>query len=194
MLVVKQCVLHDSRITAAIVVIGCPDYFNLMLDRARLSNIRIRTHSSHSGEGILNSEDFPPGLVEAVEKYDPAALLVGPLWTRNDTDYYEKPSTLELETLMPKMKSLLQGKRILNLSGEADKVVPYRCTHPFMCWLREATSPDGWFSDGGLMVEDIVYEGVGHEMTSKMADEVVRFVGEGLGDTAIEVSRRESKI
>lgn len=173
-----HCLLHDPRITAAIIVIGCPDYVNLMSDRARLSKLPTWTNSSPRGSQFLGSKDFPPGLVEAVATWDPAGLLMG---TARGEPGRKEISTFSKDAvarLMPTMKSCLQGKRILNLAGGADKLVPYRCAEPFLAWLKTAIAKDGWFRDGGVQLEDIVFEGVGHEMSQGMVEEVLRFLQE----------------
>lgn len=186
--------MHDPRITTGIVVIGCPDYVDLMTDRARLSRLDTWTRSSPHGADFLGSEDFPKGLIEAVEKYDPAGLLLGEVASRNDGVFDRNPTSNEKTRLMPLMKSSLQGKRILNMAGGADKLVPYKCSESFMRWLKNATSPSGWFSDGDVVLEDIVFDGVGHEMSPAMVKEVHRFVLDTLDQSLSEAHNRVSKI
>ena len=78
--------------------------------------------------------------------------------------------------LIPIMRSALLGKRILALSGGADKLVPYKCGEPFLGWLKHAIAPGGWFQDGDLVLEDIVVDGVGHDMSPEMLKEALRFI------------------
>ncbi|CAF9932269.1 MAG: hypothetical protein ALECFALPRED_005253 [Alectoria fallacina] len=189
-----HCIMHDSRITTAVVIIGCPDYVRLMSDRARLSKLATWTKSNPPGSSFLGSTDFPKGLVEAVEKYDPAGLLLGEVAFRNDDVYDRFPTVLEQKRLLPLMKESLQGKRILNMAGGADKLVPYKCGEPFFRWLKKATASDGWFNKGGLVFEDIVFDGVSHEMSPEMVKEAHRFVMEALEQTATESAGRGSKI
>ena len=151
-----------------------------MSDRARLSKRKTWKESDPPGATFLGSADFPNGLVEAVEKYDPAGLLLGEVSAKSNENYESEPSDKEKMRLMPLMKSTLQGKRILNLSGSADKLVPYKCGEPFIKWLKKAAGPDGWFSDGRLILEDIVFDGVGHEMSPGMLTEALRFVTQTL--------------
>lgn len=189
-----HCVMHDPRISSAIVIIGCPDYISLMSDRARLSKLDSWTKSSVPGSEFLGSKDFPIGLIGAVEKYDPAGLLLGDIAVRSDDTYSRHPTDQEKKRLLPLMKSSLQGKRILNLAGGNDKLVPYKCSEPFLQWLTNATGPKGWFRDGNLVLEDIVLDGVGHEMSPGMVTEVHRFVTEALEPSAAEPAGRDSKI
>lgn len=184
-----QCLLHDPRIMTAVIVIGCPDYARLMSDRARLSKLQTWTNSVPPGSQFLGSKDFPKGLVEAIEKWDPAGLLIGELDTVAGDDDLHEPSAEEKRRLTPLMKSCLQGKRILNLAGGADRLVPYKCAEPFLTWLKKAIAKDGWFKDSGVLLEDIVFEGVGHEMSEGMVKEVVRFVGDTL--TPVDFDRGE---
>ena len=163
-----------------------------MSDRARLSKLDTWTKSSPPGSSFLGSKDFPPGLVEAVKIHDPAAIFLGKLQTPSDNDM-GVTSKCEEKSLST-MKSLLQGKRILNLSGGADKLVPYKCAEPFMRWLEKANVANGQRSEWEMVFEDIIFEGVGHELTSSMVTEVVRFVTESLEISAIDASVRQSKI
>lgn len=189
-----HCVIHDPRIRTAIVIIGCPDYARLMTDRARLSKLESWTKSSPPGSRFLGSKDFPDSLIEAVEKYDPAGLLLGEVQSRRDEVYSRDPTYQEKEWLVPLMKSTLQGKRILNLAGGADKLVPYKCSEPFLSWLKEARAPNGWFGEGKLVLEDIVFDGVGHEMSPDMVKEMHRFVLETLEQPPMGPAGENSKM
>ena len=191
---VWHCLLQEPRITSGVIVIGCPDYVHVMSDRARLSKLKTWTDSSPPGSQFLGSKDFPRGLVEAVEKYDPAGLLLGKVADRTEKTYSQEPSEEEKKRLIPLMKSTLQGKRILNLAGGADKLVPYKCGEPFLQWLKKGIAKDGWFSDGNIFLEDIVFDGVGHELSSGMVKEVIRFIGETFEKTEAAVNGRPSKI
>lgn len=194
-----HCLLHDPRITTAIIIIGCPDYIHLMSDRARLSKLPTWTQSHPPGSSFLGSTDFPTALISAVEKYDPAGLLLGgDVKSRSSDIYNHTPTPLERRALIPLLKTHLQNKRILNLAGGSDKLVPYKCSEPFLRWLKAATSPiSGWFKDGNVVLEDIVFEGVGHEMSAGMVKEVHRFVCQTLelGQSSRPVlGRKSSKI
>ncbi|MCJ1341536.1 hypothetical protein MMC09_006832 [Bachmanniomyces sp. S44760] len=180
-----HCILHDPSIVAAVVIIGCPDYVSLMSDRARLSKLQTWTRDGPPGSRFVGSKDFPKGLVEVVERYDPAGLLLGDVHSRNEDTYRQRPSEHVLNRLLPLMRNTLQNKRILNLSGGADKLVPYKCGEQFIAWLKRAIGPGGWFADGGVVLEDVIFEGVGHAMSPDMAKEAIRFIRETLeaGDT-----------
>lgn len=191
---VWHCLLQEPRITSGVVIIGCPDYIRVMSDRAGLSKLRTWTDSSPPGSEFLGSKDFPRGLVEAVEKYDPAGLLLGKVTARTEGTYTREPTEEEKTRLIPLMKNTLQGKRILNLAGGADKLVPYKAGEPFLQWLKRAVSKDGWFRDGGIILEDIVFDGVGHEMSPGMVKEVVRFIGETFDKTEAAANGRPSKM
>ena len=189
-----HCIMHDPRITSAIVIIGCPDYVRLMTDRARLSKLATWMKSSPPGHEFLGSEDFPNGLLEAVEKNDPAGLLLGELRVRDDGVYSRGPTDAELKRLIPAMKSSLQGKRVLNMSGGADKLVPYKCGAPFLKWLKNAIAPNGWFSEGNFLLEDIVFDGVGHDMSPGMVKEIHRFVVDVMERTSTQTDGRSSRM
>jgi len=189
-----HCITHDPRIITAIIIIGCPDYIRLMTDRARLSKLDSWTKSSPPGSQFLGSRGFPKGLIEAVEKYDPAGLLLGEITSRRDEVSTHAPTDLEKKRLMPLMKSSLYGKRILNMAGGADKLVPYKCSEPFLSWLKDATAPNGWLGGGNVVLEDIVFDGVGHEMSPGMVNQVHRFVIDTLEQPSMEPTGRDSKM
>jgi pimeloyl-ACP methyl ester carboxylesterase len=194
-----HCLLHDPRITSAVICIGCPDYTRLMSDRARLSKLPTYTQSKPPGHTFVGSSDFPQGLVEVVRRYDPAGLFWSELKSaRPGQEHLHEVSDEDKVGLAPLMARTLGNKRILNLSGGADKLVPYRCGEPFLSWLKEAIGKGGWFEHGGVVFEDILFDGVGHEVPHAMVKELVRFVGESLeGEaemTAGKTGSRESRM
>ncbi|EXJ85776.1 hypothetical protein A1O1_06144 [Capronia coronata CBS 617.96] len=177
-----HCLMHDSRFSAAVVTIGCPDYARLMSDRARLS--KRKAWLDTQGKEFFGSADFPPSLVEAVQRYDPAGLL----WSsRNGLQRQPGQELLddevtaeEKERLRPLMARCFANKRILNLAGGSDKLVSYAHSKPFLDWLKKSIGPGGWFEGAGLYLEDIVYPGVGHDVPPAMVTAMVKFVNETL--------------
>jgi pimeloyl-ACP methyl ester carboxylesterase len=197
-----SCLLHEPRISAGVVIIGCPDYLNLMADRARLSKLPSWTKTNPPGAEILGSEAFPSSFVDTVKQYDPAGLILGYMDTgarslQRDGPLLE-PTEQQKQELRPLLTRLLAGKRILNLSGGIDKLVPYHRGEAFLGWFKSAVGSNGWFADGGVTFEDIIDQSAGHEATAKMVDEAVRFISETLAMSADKTGRRgsvpESKI
>ena len=196
--------MHDSRFSTAVVTIGCPDYTRLMTDRAKLSKRKTWTSSSPPGRDFLGSADFPPSLVEAVKRADPAGLLwslPGLNWHRDQEHLHTSLTEEERQILQPVMTRCFGNKRILNLSGGADKLVPYAHSKPFVDWLKTVSRKGGWFEGSGLVVEDIVFDSVGHDVPSPMVDEMVRLLRESLEDEKADgmedggaAARRGSKI
>ena len=189
-----HCLLQDARITAGVVVIGCPDYTRLMSQRAK--NAKLDSWISSDGRDFVGSKDYPKALVDAVGKYDPAGLILGEL---DAVDGGEKrphePSEAEQKRIKPILRDTLGGKRILCLSGGADKLVPYRQSEPFLNWLKSAIKRDGWAGDLGIVLEDIVDEEAGHAYSPKMQHEAVRFIVETLaGEGGLRTGSRSSKI
>ncbi|KAF5861022.1 hypothetical protein ETB97_000776 [Aspergillus alliaceus] len=180
-----SCILHEPRVSAGVVIIGCPDYVNLMTDRAKLSKLPAWTSSDPQGSQFLGSEAFPASLLDTVRKYDPASLFLShtdmeanAAPQRNGS--LREPSEKEKAALRPLLTRCLAGKKILNLSGGLDKLVPYHRGEAFLTWLKQAISPSGWFSDGAVTFEDVIDEGAAHEVTPKMVDEAVRFISDVL--------------
>ncbi|KAI1763804.1 hypothetical protein GGR53DRAFT_466939 [Hypoxylon sp. FL1150] len=163
-----QLLFAEPRVTAGIMVIGCPDYMSLLMDRARLSNLETFT-AQDNGASFVGSTDFPEALINTCKKYDPKGILFG-------TGSISSPpiSTAHQERLRPLLDSRIAGKRFQVLSGGADKLVPYRASESFLNFFKESMAT--WYKDGGVYVEDNVYPGVGHTMNTAMRNDAVRFV------------------
>ncbi|OTA70028.1 hypothetical protein K449DRAFT_404427 [Hypoxylon sp. EC38] len=162
-----QLLFTDPRVTAGVIVIGCPDYPNLLKDRARLS--KLQTYVQSEGTSFLGSKDFPEALVNACNKYDPRSILFG----NGEQDRLSNFAS-DSERLRPLLSSRISGKRFQVLSGGADKLVPYKASEPFMQFLK--TAAQNWQIDGGIYVEDNVYPGVGHQFNAEMRNDAVRFI------------------
>ncbi|KAI9755280.1 MAG: Vesicle trafficking between the ER and Golgi [Chaenotheca gracillima] len=198
-----HCLLHNPTVTSAIIIIGCPDYVRLMTDRAAKSKLPSYTSSNPPGSAFLGSKDFPNALLDVVKTSDPAALLMEPFVSHSKfVGPPDEPPLPKLGKYAPritdKMITHLTNKRILNLAGGADKLVPYNeASWPFLQFLKDAIVPDlgpvghgcpprlaamGYFEGGGIVLKDIVYEGVGHEMTPEMVKETQQFVVKALAE------------
>ncbi|KAI9658247.1 MAG: hypothetical protein M1821_002380 [Bathelium mastoideum] len=189
-----HCITSDVRFSAAVIVVGCPDYLSLMGDRARKSKLETWTSSDPPGSQFFGSPDFPQALLDTVELYDPASLLISVL-DKNDEDRLANLSDSEKERLKPILKDRLSGKRILNMAGKSDKLVPYACGEPFLKFLKDAIKPGSWFSDQGTQLEDIVYDGVGHEFTPAMKQRAIDFISGVLASEQHEsIATKTSKI
>jgi hypothetical protein len=153
----------------------------MMSDRARLSN-----RAAH-GPDFLGSKDFPKALIESTQQIDPKALLFG------TADIIQSPDQTEAHRLRPLLDRMIKNKRVLVCSGADDKLVPYRCSEPFLKFLKIAAGEKGeggWYRDGNVYVEDIVYSGAGHEFTDAMKADSIKFVS----DTLAGGSGKTSKI
>lgn len=145
----------------------------MMRDRARLS--KLSTYTFDAGASFIGSKDFPPALIETCKKLDPKAILFG-------TEAVPPPGTTteaEQKRLRAVLDDKIRGKRILVCSGGDDKLVPYKCSKPFLDWFKDAVGT--WYADGGVVVEDNVYPGVGHAFSPEMVKDAVRFVVDVVG-------------
>jgi len=160
-----HCLLGDPRITAGVVGIGCPDYTRLLTDRARLSKRKTYMETTPPGSAFLGSPDFPQALQDAIAQYDPAGLLLPGMFNPlgNDT----LPDQEQLSRMKALMKERLQGKRILNLSGQADKLVPYSAGEPFYKIFKQVLAEDPSLD---ITFDDVLFEGVEHAFPKPMAD------------------------
>lgn len=189
-----QILLSEPRVKAGIVIIGCPDYVRLMTDRAIRAPLASCMNSNPPGRDFLGSKDFPKSLIEAVEKYDPAGILLGELDTVTGEDHLDPPSDSEKQRLREIMGERLAGKKILCLSGAKDRLVPYAQGEPFLTWLKKALDKrDGWFNDHDTELEDIVDPHGRHEFSAPMMREAERWLCDLLAGEKTK-SGRESKL
>jgi predicted esterase len=140
-----------------------------MTDRARLSKRPSYTTTSPPGRTFLGSPDFPPSLIAAVQAHDPVGILFG---TRPIASPTNQSETARLRQVLD---ATLRGKHVLKCSGGSDKLVPYAAAKPFMDFLTEATRPGGWW-EGGVSIDDRIYEGVAHEFTGEMVEDSVNWL------------------
>ncbi|KAK3678882.1 hypothetical protein LTR78_001335 [Recurvomyces mirabilis] len=189
-----QLLLGDPRITAGLVVIGCPDYVRLMTDRAIRSKLPSCVSSDPPGKDFLGSSDFPPSLLAAIDERDPAGILLGELDTVTADDHLHPPSRAEQERLRAILLQRLAGKKILALGGGQDRLVPPACGEPLLNWLRQAICPqNGWAGNLGIEVDVIIDQKARHEFSKKMRIEAERWFCELLaGESAIV--KRDSKL
>jgi pimeloyl-ACP methyl ester carboxylesterase len=163
-----HCLLSDPRITAGVVGIGCPDYTRLMTDRARLSKRESYTQSKPPGAEFLGSSDFPQALQDAIAQYDPAGLLLPRYFNPTGAD-----GDVDLERFKKLVRERLQGKRILNLSGGADKLVPHAAGEPFLKVFKQVLDADKSLDVG---FEDVLFDGVGHAFPKDMLDKATEWI------------------
>ncbi|KAK2789178.1 hypothetical protein FQN53_002403 [Emmonsiellopsis sp. PD_33] len=183
--------LHEPRITAAISVIGCADYTRLMADRARRKGRASYSQAGEDGSGFVGSSDFPPALVETVDRWDPAGVLLRPLREKKGLNGYSSLRDVEgcegeLGELLDKH---LRGKTILILGGEEDELVPSAMSAPLIRYLKDASGETGWWRDRGVEVAEQSYAGVGHAFSEQMVERAVGFVCEQVsrGDLSISL-------
>jgi hypothetical protein len=148
----------------------------VMTDRARLS--KLETYTKSSGADFLGSKDFPNALVASILKSDPRGVLFG------TSHHHPNPKKLNPPRLREILDAKIKGKKLLVCSGGADKLVPYHCAEPFMQFLKNATS--GWYEDGNVYVEDIVYPGVGHAYSEGMVKDTTRFFSDILAGSSLK--------
>lgn len=180
-----HCLLSDPRITAGVVGIGCPDYTRLMADRARLSKLATYTSTTPPGAAFLGSPDFPPALQAAVAQYDPAGLLLPNHFNPTGQDPPVDQASLDRFKLVARER--LHGKRILNLSGKEDKLVPYAAGEPFLNVFKQVLQQDQSLD---IDFEDVLFDNVGHEFPKAMADKATEWLCGVLANDQAPVSSK----
>ncbi|KAI5359552.1 putative alpha/beta hydrolase-1 [Septoria linicola] len=185
--------MSEPRISAGMVVIGCPDYVRLMTDRAIRSKVPSAISSDPPGQDFLGSSYFPQSLLGAIEQYDPAGMLMGELDVVTGEDHLHTPSEREVKALRPVLERTLAGKKIICLSGGKDKLVPHAQGKVFLDWLRRGIKEGGWAADQGIKLEDILDPGAGHEFSALMRKEAQRWICDLLSDED-RISNRASKL
>ena len=165
-----QCIFHEQRFKAAVIVIGCPDYIRLMSHRAQMSSLDSWCGSTPPGANFLGSDDFPSSLVDAVGKGDPAGLSLG---TTPEKNILRDPKSRALQDLLRKC---IAGKKILVISGAADTLVPYSCAKPFMEMLKNQIATDDHLIMSKTQIEDVIFPNTGHTMSEQMVQRAVNFI------------------
>jgi pimeloyl-ACP methyl ester carboxylesterase len=168
-----HCLLSDPRITAAVVGIGCPDYTRLMTDRARLSKLQSYHSTSPPGASFLGSKQFPKALQEAIAKSDPAGLFLPAHFNPIGPD--AEVDAAALAHFQQLLRQRLQGKRILNLSGKVDKLVPYAAGEPFLNVFKKAIAEDPSLRIG---LDDVLFDNVGHAFPQSMVEKATDWICE----------------
>ncbi|EFQ90275.1 hypothetical protein PTT_13138 [Pyrenophora teres f. teres 0-1] len=146
-------------------------YTRLMTDRARLSKRKTYTDSTPPGCAFLGSPDFPLALQDAIAQYDPAGLLLPGMFNPVGED--TPPDQAKLDRMKLLMRERLQGKRILNLSGKIDKLVPYAAGEPFLNIFKRVLAEDASLDIG---FDDVLFDGVGHAFPKPMADRAAEWL------------------
>jgi hypothetical protein len=149
----------------------------LLTDRARLSKIPDYISSSPPGSKFLGSPSFPATLVETIKNFDAAQLIMGKAYSDPEAGVDEK----ERERLRGFYEERLKGKRLLVVSGGADKMAPYSRSEPVISFLKGAVGKEGgWWRGGGIEIKDVVFPGVKHELTMGMVGESVEYILESV--------------
>ncbi|ERS99386.1 uncharacterized protein SPSK_04343 [Sporothrix schenckii 1099-18] len=194
-----QLLFADERVTAGVLIIGCPDYIgmfhvvlfpvqrfiicvlgmlpltalDLMVERARLSKLATYKAAAEGGPPFLGSRDFPAALVGSVLKRDPKGIVFG-------TNAAVWPSTAAGEKAVhDTLQKHVVGKQFLVCSGGADKLVPYKNGKSFLDVFKKAAAT---WPDLGLSVTDRIYDGIGHQFSSAMVVDAIQFVVETVAD------------
>ncbi|KAG6142619.1 hypothetical protein E4U38_005202 [Claviceps purpurea] len=156
----------EPRLDGAVVVVGCADYISLMTERHKESPLP-------TPSPFLGSVYFPSDLVTEIQKVDPKARLFGA--TAAPPPSPPLPAS-EQDRLRDLLDAKVRGKKVLVCSGGDDKLVPYARSAPLLAVLKDAVRPGGWYEDGGFVLEDRVYEGVGHKFSEDMVRDSVKFL------------------
>ncbi|KAG5939299.1 hypothetical protein E4U60_000958 [Claviceps pazoutovae] len=156
----------EPRLDGAVVVVGCADYISLMTERHKESPLP-------TPSPFLGSVYFPSNLVTEIQKVEPKARLFGATAAPPPSPPL---STSEQARLRDLLDAKVRGKKMLVCSGGDDKLVPYARSAPLLAVLKDAVRPGGWYEDGGFVLEDRVYEGVGHKFSEDMVRDSVKFL------------------
>ncbi|PMB72157.1 hypothetical protein BM221_002257 [Beauveria bassiana] len=157
-----QAWMGEDRIDAAVVIVGCPDFINLMSSRAAAGNLVAK------GSSFLGSRHFPASLVRICAAHDPKAMLFGtepvPGLPLGDADRDRVRQVLD--------RHRVAGKRLLLCSGGRDKLVPYAVGQSTVDVLKDAS--ESWYP--GISVDSRVYKDVGHAFGKDMVTDAVAFL------------------
>jgi len=168
--------LYLPKITAAIIVIGCPDYPALMLHRLKQSKL---LPPSATLSDAIASRYLPESFINLISTTPHPPLTSSPILT---SPVLTSPHVAPLRPLM--------GKKLLVLSGKEDKLVPAELARGFVERVRrEVVHVGGVFFGTGAAIREVVFDGVGHEFSEGMVQEVRGFVRERVKEAEAEAQR-----
>lgn len=148
-----------------------------MSDRAKRSKLDT-WDPEDDGKSFLGSRHFPRDLVGLCRRADPKGILFGKGRIPKSPDETEKAGLAAI------LDSKVKGKKFLLCSGADDKLVPYRASRKFNEFFVDAAQ--GWYKEGGVAVENKVYEGVGHEFSVEMVRDALSFFMNALEEKSKE--------
>jgi predicted esterase len=85
------------------------------------------------------------------------------------------------------VRERLQGKRILNLSGKVDKLVPYAAGEPFLDLFKQVIEGDKALN---VRFEDVLFDGVGHAFPKGMLEKAGEWICGVLSEENAHVSSK----
>jgi pimeloyl-ACP methyl ester carboxylesterase len=171
-----HCLFNYPEFTSGVVIIGCCDYPMLMADRAVKSKLSTCTDTQPPGISIFGSESFPDALYTVVKEYDPASMLRTRLGLQGPTERFPEAAHEFGVTLLT---DRLGGKKILNLAGREDQLVPYACSESFMTYLMSVQKQQTQ-DHKPLNVQHASFPRIGHAVSNEMHDLAVDFLLESL--------------
>ncbi|KAK1995739.1 hypothetical protein LX36DRAFT_712914 [Colletotrichum falcatum] len=172
-----QTMFREDRVSAGVIIIGCPDYMGLLSDRAKKS--KLATFSvEDNGASFFGSRDFPPGLVASCLRHDPKGMLFGTGAVPAAAEGIPEDEMRHLRGALDRLR--VGGKKFLICSGAEDKLVPYKISEPFIEFFAEAAGT--WYADEGIALENNVYEGVGHAFSERMVEDSLRFLVDAVAE------------
>ncbi|KDN71812.1 hypothetical protein CSUB01_04213 [Colletotrichum sublineola] len=172
-----QTMFREDRVSAGVIIIGCPDYMALLSDRAKKS--KLATFSADDdGASFLGSRDFPPGLVASCLRYDPKGMLFGTGAVPTTAEGVPEDERRRLRAALGRLR--VGGKKFLVCSGAEDKLVPYKMSEPFIEFFAGAAGT--WYADEGVAIKNNVYGGVGHAFSERMVEDSLRFLVDAVAE------------
>ncbi|RMI97187.1 hypothetical protein CDV36_016249 [Fusarium kuroshium] len=187
-----QLLVGEPRITTNIILLGCADLLGLLTDRARLSKLPSFADTTPPGDKFIGSRDFPASLATVLRDVDAAQRIMGSAYGTSRREVSEAEAQQLRKCIMSERP---RGKRLLVVSGGADRMAPYKLTSPVMEFLQRAVGENSsQRHDGGLVMKTVVVPNVQHELMMEMVYEAVNFVLESVACHSPSSSQPASKI
>ncbi|KAK1580438.1 uncharacterized protein LY79DRAFT_307456 [Colletotrichum navitas] len=172
-----QTMFREDRVSAGVIIIGCPDYMALLSDRAKKSNLKTFS-AEDDGASFLGSRDFPPGLVASCLRHDPKGILFGTGAIPATAESVPEDERRRLRGVLSRLR--VGGKKFLVCSGAEDKLVPYKMSEPFIEFFAGAAG--SWYADEGITIKNNVYGGVGHAFSEMMVEDSLTFLVDAVAE------------
>lgn len=140
-------------------------------------------------DSFVGSKYFPTKLQQACFSHDPKSILFGHLPVPT-----LPLSSEEQRRLCPILNRCIRGKKLLVCAGAEDTLVPLKVSQPLLDVLKDAVGATGWYSRNNVVIDERVYDGLGHELSDEMIQDVMDWLMVTVAEGPENASKKIAKL